>query len=322
MRKLGWIIIIIILFLVALIGFNFVYGWFSAGPSEREVTIEIGNGANLRQVAQILEDGNVIKSGDAFFYRARILGGGTSIKAGEFNIPVGASNSDIMSIIQDGKSKQRLISIPEGFSSLQVYERLMANDLLSGEIEVPQEGSILPNSYSFEKGETRAQVLARMNKAMDEALSEAWKNRSKNAVVTSPQEAIILASIIEKETALPKEYKTVASVYSNRIKGNIMLQADPTFIYPITKGKPLGRRIRQSDINDKNPYNTYTNFGLPPGPIANPSLGAIEAALNPATTDYIYFVADGKGGHDFSRTYKEHQAKVQKWYNIRDAKQQ
>ncbi len=321
MRKLGCSIIIIVLLLVSVIAFNFVYGWFADGPSEREVTIEIGNGANLRQVAQILEDGNVVKSKDAFYFRARILGGDTSIKAGEFNIPVAASNSDIMAIIQDGKSKQRLITIPEGFASIQVYERLLANELLSGEIEVPKEGSILPDSYSFEKGETRAQLLARMTVAMDKALSEAWENRSKDAVVKSPQEAIILASIIEKETALPNEYPTVASVYSNRLRDNIMLQADPTFIYPITQGKPLGRRIRRSDIDAKNDYNTYTKFGLPIGPIANPSIGAIEAALNPAQTEYVYFVADGKGGHDFSKTYAEHQEKVQNWYKIRDAQQ-
>lgn len=317
MRKIGCFIILAVLALIAVVGGNFVYGWHADGPSNREVTIEISQGSTLRDAAEALEKGNVIKSADAFYQRARLLGGSTSIKAGEFVIPAYASNSSIMSILQGGKSKQRLVTIPEGFASIQVYERLLANEVLTGDIEVPREGSVLPDSYSFEKGETRAEILARMTAAMDEVLTEAWANKSEDSVVKTAEEAVILASIIEKETALPEEYRTVASVYSNRIKKGMMLQADPTFIYPITKGKPLGRKVRKSDIEAVTGYNTYTKVGLPIGPIANPSKGAIEAALNPAKTDYLFFVADGKGGHDFSKTYKEHQEKVAKWYTLR-----
>lgn len=320
MRKIGCFIIILIVAALAVIGGNFIYGWHADGPSDREVTIEITQGSTLRDAAKALEQGNVIKSADAFYQRARLLGGSTSIKAGEFVIPARASNASIMSILQGGKSKQRLVTIPEGFASIQVYDRLLANEILTGEIDVPREGSILPDSYSFEKGETRAQILARMTSAMDEVLANAWANKSPNTVVKSAEEAIILASIIEKETALPEEYRTVASVYSNRLKKNMLLQADPTAIYPLTKGKPLGRKLYQSDLLRDNPYNTYVRFGLPEGPIANPSKEAIEAALNPAKTDYVFFVADGKGGHDFSKTYEEHQEKVQKWYQIRDAR--
>lgn len=320
MRKIAYFIILLVVAAIAVVGGNFIYGWQADGPSEREVTIEITQGSTLRDAAKALEQGDVIKSADAFYQRARILGGGTSIKAGEFLIPARASHASIMSILQGGKSKQRLVTIPEGFSSLQVYERLLANEILTGEIAVPQEGSVLPNSYSFEKGETRAQVLARMTSAMDEVLTNAWANKSADTVVKSAEEAIILASIIEKETALPEEYRTVASVYSNRLRKGMLLQADPTAIYPLTKGKPLGRKLFQSDLLRDNPYNTYVRFGLPLGPIANPSKEAIEAALNPAKTDYVFFVADGKGGHDFSRTYEEHQEKVQKWYQIRDAR--
>lgn len=322
MRKIGCFIIILVIALIALVGGNFVYGWHADGPSNREVTIEISPGSTLRDAAQALERGNVIKSADAFYQRARILGGSTSIKAGEFIIPAYASNSDIMEILQDGKSKQRLVTIPEGFASIQVYERLLANEILTGEIEVPREGSILPNSYSFEKGETRVQVLARMTAAMDEALLDAWQNKSSNSAVKTAEEAVILASIIEKETALPEEYRTVASVYSNRLKKGMMLQADPTAIYPITNGKPLGRKLLFSDLAKANDYNTYAKVGLPIGPIANPSKAAIEAALNPETTDYIYFVADGKGGHDFSKTYDEHKLKVEKWRTLRDKRLQ
>lgn len=317
MRKIGCFIILAVLALIAVVGGNFVYGWHADGPSDREVTIEISQGSTLRDAAEALEKGNVIKSADAFYQRARLLGGSTSIKAGEFVIPAYASNSSIMSILQGGKSKQRLVTIPEGFASIQVYERLLANEVLTGEIEVPREGSVLPDSYSFEKGETRADVLGRMTAAMDEVLTEAWANKSSDSVVKTAEEAVILASIIEKETAIPDEYRTVASVYSNRIEKGMMLQADPTFIYPITKGKPLGRKVRKSDIEAVTDYNTYTKVGLPIGPIANPSKGAIEAALNPAKTDYLFFVADGKGGHDFSKTYKEHQEKVAKWYTLR-----
>lgn len=317
MRKIGCFIILAVLALIAVVGGNFVYGWHADGPSNREVTIEISQGSTLRDAAEALEKGNVIKSADAFYQRARLLGGSTSIKAGEFVIPAYASNSSIMSILQGGKSKQRLVTIPEGFASIQVYERLLSNEVLTGDIEVPREGSVLPDSYSFEKGETRAEILARMTAAMDDVLTEAWANKSEDSVVKTAEEAVILASIIEKETALPEEYRTVASVYSNRIKKGMMLQADPTFIYPITKGKPLGRKVRKSDIEAVTGYNTYTKVGLPIGPIANPSKGAIEAALNPAKTDYLFFVADGKGGHDFSKTYKEHQEKVAKWYTLR-----
>ncbi len=317
MRKFGCLIIILAIILVGIVGGNFVYGWHADGPSGREITIEIKKGNNLRQAAKVLETGNVIKSADAFYNRARILGGSTTIKAGEYQIPAYASNASIMSILQGGKSKQRLITIPEGMPSIQVQERLVANEILTGDIDTPLEGSILPDSYSFEKGEKRSDVLERMTQAMDEVLAEAWPKRTKYSVVKTPREAVILASIVEKETSLKSELRMVASVYSNRIKANMMLQADPTIIYPITKGKPLGRRIRQSEIAAINDYNTYTMIGLPKGPIANPSKASIEAVLNPAQSNNLFFVANGKGGHVFAKNYKEHQKNVEKWYAIR-----
>jgi UPF0755 protein len=198
-----------------------------------------------------------------------------------------------------------------------VYERLMANDRLTGQIPVPPEGSILPDSYAFEKGELRAAVVARMQAAMKKTIDELWPKRSSDAVVKTPQEAVTLASIVEKETSKKSELRIVAGVYSNRLKVGMMLQADPTIIYPITKGKPLGRRIRQSEIASVNDYNTYSMVGLPKGPIANPSRAAIEAVLNPEKTDYLFFVADGTGGHIFAKTLEEHNANVEKWYAIR-----
>jgi len=317
MRKIGFAIVALAALLLLIISSNFVYGWNAQGPSERDVTIVIKPGSSLPVAARALERGGVVKSADAFVTRAKILGGSTTIKAGEFLIPAGASNADIMSILQGGKAVQRLITIPEGMPSIMVFERLMANEMLTGEISVPTEGSILPDSYAFEKDESRAAVLARMQGAMTEAMAQLWPKRKKGALVKTPAEALALASIVEKETAKKSELRQVAGVYTNRLAKNMMLQADPTIIYPITKGKPLGRRIRQSEIQAVNDYNTYSMVGLPKGPIANPSKAAIEAVLNPEKTSALFFVADGKGGHVFADTLKEHNANVEKWYAIR-----
>ncbi len=311
-----WILIAAILLLV-LVGGNFVYGWTAQGPSTRDVTVVIKPGSSITLAAKSLEQGKVIKSADAFVNRAKIFGATSTIKAGEFLIPAGASNADILSILTGGKAVQRMVTVVEGMPSIMVYERLMANKKLTGSIPVPAEGSVLPDSYSFEMNEPRAAVLLRMQNAMKKALAESWAKRSKDTVVKTPQEAVSLAAIVEKETAKPSERRMVAGVYSNRVRKGMMLQADPTIIYPITKGKPLGRRIRQSEIADVNDYNTYAMVGLPKGPIANPSRASIEAVLNPEKTSALFFVADGTGGHVFADTLEQHNANVEKWYAIR-----
>jgi UPF0755 protein len=316
-RKIAkWAIVAAVL-LLALIAGNFVYGWTAPGPLTSEMAVVVKPGSSITQAAAQLEKSGVIKSADAFVNRAKIFGATSTIKAGEFIIPPKASNSDILNILTGGKTVQRMVTIPEGMPSIMVYERLMANDRLKGSVSVPAEGSVLPDSYAFEKGEARAAVLKRMQDAMKKTIDELWPKRSKTAVVKTPQEALALASIVEKETALKSELRKVAGVYSNRINQGMMLQADPTIIYPITKGKPLGRRIRQSEIADVNDYNTYAMVGLPKGPIANPSRAAIEAVLNPLETKALFFVADGKGGHVFADTLQEHNANVEKWYAIR-----
>lgn len=315
-RTLKWLLFIPLL-LFAVVGGNFIYGWHAQGPSNREVTVVIKPGSSIRLAAAQLQKGGVIKSADAFVNRARIFGATSTIKAGEFLIPAGASNADVLSILTGGKTVQRMVTVPEGMPSIMVHERLMANDMLKGDIPVPAEGSVLPDSYAFEKGETRAAVVLRMQVAMKQAMAELWPNKSADSVVKTQEEALILASIVEKETAKKSELRVVAGVYSNRLKQGMMLQADPTIIYPITKGKPLGRRIRQSEIAAVNDYNTYSMVGLPKGPIANPSRAAIEAVLNPEKTDYLFFVADGEGGHVFAKTLQEHNANVEKWFAIR-----
>lgn len=315
-KTVKWLLIVPAL-LIALVGGNFVYGWNATGPSTRDVTVVIKPGSSIRLAADQLQKGGVIKSADAFVNRARIFGATSTIKAGEFLIPAGASNADVLSILTGGKTVQRMVTVPEGMPSIMVYERLMANDMLKGDIPVPAEGSIMPNSYAFEKGETRAAVLLRMQAEMKQALAELWPKKSADSVVKTQEEALILASIVEKETALKSELRKVAGVYSNRLTKGMMLQADPTIIYPITKGKPLGRRIHESEIKAINDYNTYTMIGLPKGPVANPSKAAIAAVLNPEKHDYLFFVADGKGGHVFAKTNEEHNANVEKWYAIR-----
>jgi UPF0755 protein len=193
----------------------------------------------------------------------------------------------------------------------------MRADGLTGGVAVPREGSVLPDSYAYQRGDTRAALVARMQKAMTDYLAAAWAKRKPTAVVKTPAEAIILASIVEKETGKPAERRTVAAVYANRLKLGMPLQADPTVIYPLTKGRPLGRRILQSELRAKNGYNTYASPGLPVGPIANPGRASIDAVLDPAASKALYFVADGTGGHVFADTLAQHNANVQRWYAIR-----
>jgi UPF0755 protein len=294
--------------------------WWADGPLREQISITVKKGDTLASAARALEKAGAIRSTTGFLRFARRFGPDEPILAGEFEIPAKSSGAQILDILQHGKPVQHLVTIPEGMPSILVHERLMAEPDLTGQIDVPPEGSVLPDSYSFEKGEPRAAVLARMQMAMRTALDEAWAARKPTTVVTSKRDALILAAIVEKETAVAAERPTVAAVYSNRIRKGMKLQADPTVIYPITKGKPLGRRIKRSELNAVNGYNTYASTGLPLGPIANPSRKAIEAVLDPAKSSALYFVADGKGGHVFANTLAEHNANVQRFYAIRRAR--
>lgn len=293
---------------------------FGSARVEEETSFTIPAGASLSSVAQKLEDEGLIASAEGFKLRARLLGGSAPIQAGEFKLTPGMSQGDMLRAFQQGDVIRRFVTIPEGMPSIMVYERLMAVELLTGTIDVPPEGSVLPDTYDFERGESRQAVLARMQGAMDKHLAEAWAGRSPRAAVKSPREAVILASIIEKETQDKDELALVSGVLSNRIRIGMMLGADATTIYPITKGKPLGRMIRKSELRDPNPYNTRAIAGLPVGPISNPSRAAIKAALNPDETRALYYVADGTGGHVFAETLDEHNRNVAAWRRIRAEK--
>ncbi|WP_374293683.1 endolytic transglycosylase MltG [Sphingomonas sp.] len=315
MRKLGCLLVLIAAIVLA--GFVAANMWAGAGPAERPVTVVVPQGASLARAATELEQAGAIRSATRFRLLARVFGGGGSIKAGEYDVPAGASASEVYALLQNGKVRQRMVVVPEGYPSALVHDALMRADGLTGEVPVPAEGSILPDSYAFQRGDTRAAVVTRMQAAMDRYLAEAWAKRKPNIAVSTPKQAIILASIVEKETGKPSERRMVAAVYGNRLRIGMPLQADPTVIYPITKGRPLGRRIRRSELQAKNGYNTYASAGLPVGPIANPGRASIDAVLNPASSPALYFVADGTGGHVFANTLPEHNANVQKWYAIR-----
>lgn len=319
MRKVGCLGLLVGLALVATL-FLLVQSWGGAGPLDKNTTVLIPRGASLSSAADGLEQAGVINSASRFKLLARVLGSDAPIRAGEYSVPAGVSQSDLLKLLQGGRALQRFVTVPEGLPSVMVHDALMKAPELGGKVAVPAEGTVLPDSYSYERGDTRAEVLARMQRAMDRYLAEAWKRRKPTTVVRSPREAIILASIVEKETAKPSERRTVAAVYSNRLRAGMPLQADPTVIYPVTKGRPLGRRILRSELQTQNGYNTYAMAGLPDGPIANPGRESIDAVLDPAQSSALYFVADGTGGHVFADTLEQHNANVAKWYAIRRAR--
>ncbi|MXO50903.1 endolytic transglycosylase MltG [Erythrobacter gaetbuli] len=306
--------------LVAVGAVWFASGWWGSAKIGEDTSFTVPSGSTLTSVANRLEEEGIIASADAFLLRAKIFGGGDPIQAGEFLLPANASQAQILDMFQDGEVIRRFVTVPEGMPSILVWERLMAEEHLTGEIPVPQEGSVLPDTYDFERGEERAAVLARMQAAMQNYLAEAWPKRKPGIAVDNVKDALVLASIVEKETGVPGERRMVAGLYSNRLKDGMMLQADPTIIYPITKGKPLGRRIRQSEISAVNDYNTYSMVGLPKGPITNPGRESIAAVLDPAKTEARYMVADGTGGHAFAETLAEHNANVEKWFALRRAR--
>ncbi len=319
MRKFGCFGVLLIL---ALVGAAFWAAqlWGGPGPGAQNTTLMVAQGSTLTTAARELEKQGAIRDADLFLRMARVFGDDTPIQAGEYRVPAKISQSDLLKMLQGGRTLQRFVMIPEGMPSILVHERLMAAEQLTGEVAVPLEGSILPDSYAYNRGDTRQQVLDRMQSAMDKYLAEAWARRKPNIAVSTPQEALTLAAIVEKETSKPEERRMVAGVYSNRLKRGMPLQADPTVIYPVTKGKPLGRRILRSELQAKNGYNTYAMAGLPEGPIANPGRASIDAVLNPETTNALYFVADGTGGHIFADTLEQHNANVQKWYALRRAR--
>jgi UPF0755 protein len=260
----------------------------------------------------------VISSSFVFASITRFLKTADQLKAGEYIFKPGVSMRGVMDILVEGRGIQHALTIPEGWTSAMIVDRLMEDDVLTGEPPpVPREGSILPDTYKFERGTTRAQLVARMEKEQKETLAEVWQNRSPALQIKSPAELVTLASIVEKETGKADERPRVASVFLNRLQKNMRLQSDPTVIYGIVGGKgKLDRPITKADLDQQTPFNTYLINGLPPGPIANPGRAALEAVANPSRTKDLYFVADGTGGHAFAETLDQHNRNVARWREL------
>lgn len=284
------------------------------------MTVDIPQGATLARAATELQRAGAVSSARRFRMLAKLFGSAAPIRAGEYHIPARLSASGVLKLLQTGRTLQRLVTIPEGLPSVLVQQAVARAPELVGPAPLPPEGSVLPDSYSYSRGDTRRSVEDRMQRAMTRYLALAWARRKPGTVVTTPRQAVILASIVEKETAKPAERREVAAVYANRLRRGMPLQADPTIIYPITQGRPLGRRILASEVHAKNAYNTYAMTGLPAGPICNPGRASIDAVLDPAPSRALYFVADGTGGHVFADTLAQHNANVRKWYAIRHAR--
>jgi UPF0755 protein len=297
--------------------------WWSPGPKTGPHDIIVAEGATLGSVARQLDRAGAIPGTPRTYYvMARLLGSSDPIQAGEFEIPRGMGGAAILDLLQHGKPVQRLITVTEGMPSIIVEEKLAANRYLAGPTPAIAEGSVLPDTYRYERGEQRALLVRRMQQAMTKTLDRLWAKRSTDCPIATPEQAVVLASIVEKETGQARERPMIAGVYCNRLKIGMKLDADPTVIYPVTKGKPLGRRILKSELAADNGYNTYRRPGLPDGPIANPGKESIAAVLHPAQTRALYFVADGSGGHVFAETLAQHQANVAKWFALRRARGQ
>lgn len=294
--------------------------WDRPGPLAGPAIVDIPRGGGVSTIARRLEAEGVIRDARLFRLLVSVSGQEGTLQAGEFEFPAQVSARDAADILVDGRPIQYAITIPEGLTSVEIVALLNADERLVGEIEtVPPQGSILPETYNFTREADRAAILRRMQSAMENALAEIWQRRDPETRLTSPREAVILASIIEKETGIASERPLVGSVFANRLERGMPLQSDPTVIFALTEGQSeLGRPLLRKDLGVDSPYNTYRVAGLPPGPIANPGRASLEAAVNPETSDYIYFVADGTGGHAFAMTLEEHNRNVAAWRRIRD----
>lgn len=301
-----------------------VIGWApwsysGPGPAAREgetTTVLLKRGAGVREIAGDLAEAGVIRSEALFVLAARFTGAATELKAGEYEFRSRASLASILGDIRDGKVVVHQVTVPEGMPSVMVMELLAAQTDLTGPVETPAEGSVLPETYQFERGEPRAAVLKRMTDAQSRLLAELWAKRQPGLPISTPEQAVTLASIVEKETGVAAERPRVAAVFINRLRLGMRLQSDPTIIYGLTRGKPLGRGIRMSELNRVTDWNTYQMNGLPKTPIANPGRASLEAVLNPPKTNELYFVADGTGGHVFATNLIDHNANVARWRNI------
>ncbi|WP_455482636.1 endolytic transglycosylase MltG [Bartonella sp. B35(2025)] len=310
-------LILVIIFTVGVplyIGKNIFEG---KGIAEEEQVILIYPGIGIREIASLLEKRGLIRSADIFVYGVGYHNKTTRLKAGEYLIPAHASMQNIMDILVKGKSIEYTFTVPEGLTVQQVFDRLAANEILIGDLPeiLPPEGSLMTDTVHFIRGTTRKEIIKRLSEGQSKLINAIWATRSPDLPIKSIDEFVILASIVEKETKIAAEKPQVAAVFYNRLAKRMRLQSDPTVIYGLFggKGKPSGRAIYRSDLEKETPYNTYKINGLPPTAIANPGRESLKAVAHSPSSDVLYFVADGSGGHVFSRTLDEHNMNVRKW---------
>ena len=290
-----------------------------AGDLDQARTITVERGTGLGVIGDLLRKNDVISSKWLFVAGVWLNRQQNKLKAGEYLIPAHASMREIMDSMVEGKGILYSIAFPEGLTSEQIVQRLKDNDVLVGDIDaVPPEGSLLPETYKFTRGDTRANLLARMQRERDRIVTDVWARRAPDLPLASVDEMVVLASIVEKETALADERSRVAAVFINRLRLNMRLQSDPTVLYGLFggKGRPDDYRFTRADLDRETPYNTYVINGLPPGPIANPGRASLEAVVNPSRTRDLFFVADGSGGHAFAETYEDHLRNVARWREV------
>ncbi|WP_425418821.1 endolytic transglycosylase MltG [Oricola indica] len=291
-----------------------------AGPSSLAVTHAVRPGASLGQIASSLESRNIISNARIFEAGVRVYGHESDFKAGEYEFKANASMKEIMDILVSGRAILHPLTVVEGMTVAQALDRVAENELLTGEMPetLPEEGMLVADTQKFSRGTTRAELIRTMEAQQRAIIEETWANRRADLPIEDINEFVTLASIVEKETAVPNERSRVAGVFINRLRKGMKLQSDPTIIYGLFggEGKPSDRPIYRSDIDKPTPYNTYQIVGLPPGPIAIPGRAALEAVANPSVTDDLYFVADGTGGHVFAKTLAEHNANVRRWREI------
>lgn len=297
---------------------------YAPGPSTETTVMVFNKGKSVTTIAERLQEAGAIQYTELFKAAVRLRGLQDDLKAGEYEIPAGASVMEIIDLLVEGKSILHFFTSPEGLTTAQMLRLIEADEILTGEITLtPGEGALLPETYGFSRGESRDDLIRRMMRAQETLLDELWGARAMELPISTPEEAVILASIVEKETGVAEERERVAGVFINRLKRGMRLESDPTIIYGLTQGEPLGRGLRQSEIRSQTPYNTYVIRGLPPTPIANPGRDSIAAVLNPMETEDLFFVADGTGGHAFAETLSEHQRNVAVWRRIeRERRQQ
>ncbi|MDE0800365.1 MAG: endolytic transglycosylase MltG [Rhodospirillaceae bacterium] len=289
----------------------------SAGPLGEETIVVIELGSNLGSVARDLQRTGIVRSELAFRLHARLMGYAAQLKAGEYRFGPGVSPGDVLAKIVAHDVAIRFVTIPEGLTSSQVVQLIKDADGLTGDLPRRiEDGTLLPETYGYERGESRSALVRRMRIARDDVLSNLWAGRASDLPLDSPEDALILASIVEKETSVAQERPRVAAVFVNRLRRGMRLQSDPTVAYGVDPTGPLGRPLRRSDLNGETPYNTYKVLGLPPGPICHPGRDSIAAVLNPSVTKDLYFVADGSGGHAFAVTLADHNRNVARWRRI------